>query len=160
MKRPLLTLMVAFAVGALWGGGITQALFSRERAALLSNRDHLKHEAQHWQQEWTKLQEEIGRANRRAEARTVVQSVKVVTPNSPVPQDLVRAAMDPLTSILLGMPLNGIKIQIAFGIFNGRVLMIKGRLYRVEVVGILLSAESELLVRLIPLEPAGRTSFR
>lgn len=160
VKRSWPALVVAVSVGALWGGAVTQTLFTRERTALRSERDHWKHEAHHWAREWTKLQEEIGQANRRAEARTVVQSVKVVVLNSPVGQDLVRTAMDPLTSILLGMPLDGIKIQVAFGIFNGRVLIIQGRLYRVLVVGVLLSAESELLVRLVEIGAASRTGPR
>ena len=63
----------------------------------------------------------------------------------------VRTALHPLVAVLLGMPLHGIPTEAVFGIFNGRIVLIGQKLYRVEVAALLLGTASQLLVRIVAL---------
>lgn len=150
MTKPRARRLIAWCLlGMLLGASGAQLMANHERSQLLAEREHWHREANHWRQEWVHLQEEISRANRRAEKRLVVQSLTVFVLDSPVPSEAVREALDPLTSILLGMPLAGAQTQVLYAMFNRRVLRIGARWFRVEVVALLLAAESQLLVRVI-----------
>jgi hypothetical protein len=149
MKAKRGALLIWFVLGMLLGASLLQIGTSRQRMELTRERAHWQRQAAHWQREWTQLQEEVSRANHLAERHLVVQSVSVATVDSRVPIDAVEGALEPLTTVLLGLPLSGAKIRVLYEMFNGRVLSIAGSLYRIQVVGLLLAAESQLLVRVI-----------
>lgn len=133
--------------GVMLGASSVQMATSRQRMQLLEERHLWQNRANHWQTEWAQLHEEVVRANRLAERRLLVQSINVSVLRSPVPAEEVRTALDPLTSVLLGMPLAGAKVQVLYEMFDRRVLMIDGKLYRIHVAALLLAAESQLLVQ-------------
>ena len=78
----------------------------------------------------------------------------IVTPvESFLPEDDVTAALDPYTRTLIGEPLNTTTPEVLWRLFNGRLLTIRGRLYRVHVLVMLLAPTSRLLVRLTRAAP-------
>ncbi len=145
--------LIWFFLGALLGMSVVQGLTSREQARLSAQSLHWRSKAEHWQQEWTQLHDEVARANQQAAKQLVVQSITVSVVRSPVAAEAVRNALDPLTSVLLGMPLAGAKASVLYEMFDGRVILIDGKLYRIMVTVLLLSAQTQLVVKAIAITP-------
>ncbi len=137
--------------GALLGASMVETVTSGQRIRLIAESERWRTEAKHWQGQWSQLQDQVDRANRQAARHLVVESIMVSVLHSPVAVEAVRGALDPLTSVLLGMPLAGAKVDVLYEMFEGRVLLIRKKLYRVQVLAFLLATQSQLLVRLTPL---------
>lgn len=150
--RAKTTVAVAWLVaGALLGASMVETVTSGQRIRLIAENERWRTEAKHWQRQWAQLRDQVDRANRAAARHLVVESIRVSVLHSPVAVEAVRGALDPLTSVLLGMPLAGAKVDVLYEMFEGRVLLIRTKLYRVHVLAFLLATESQLLVQLMPL---------
>lgn len=145
--------LIWFFLGVLFGMSVGQGLSRREQTRLSAQSLHWRSQAEHWQQEWTQLHDEVARVNQQAAKQLVVQSITVSVIRSPVSAEAVRNALDPLTSVLLGMPLAGAKASVLYAMFDGRVILIDGKLYRIMVTCLLLSAQSQLVVKAIAITP-------
>jgi hypothetical protein len=147
--RPSRRLVAAWILGLLAGAAVVQA-HDRWWLHRLAEQNRLAGE------EVARLRDETARLRQQLTVagggggRRLVRQVSVTTLNPRVPLADVRAALEPLTSALIGLPVEQISPELLWPLFNGRVVTIRGRLYRVEVQVIVVASEVRLLLNIVP----------
>jgi hypothetical protein len=124
--------VAALLIGSLLGAAVTQA---RDRALL-----HRLAEAQRLSQEdVVRLHTEAARLRQqlsvvsRLPRQGVIAQVVLTTLDSRVPLADVEAALEPVSSSLLGLPMTEAAPEVIWRLFNDRLITIRGRLYRTRV---------------------------
>lgn len=157
MTRDAVRWWAGFLAGAALGAGAVFARSVHQVEQLTTSSRYWQGQAQHWQEEWNKLQDELSRVNLLASRQTYVQTVDVVVLKSPVGRDAVESALRPYTNAILGMALSGLRLDMVYRLFDGRVLAIGDQLYRVEVRGLLVGPKTQLLVEIVPVSTSQRS---
>lgn len=150
MTRKWLFGLSACLIGAVGGASFTYGATQNERMLLQADRKKWEQKALHWEREWNQLHQEVDSANLRATRQTYIQSIDVTVLKAPVDPKEVRTALEPYTAALLGMRLSGLKANVVYHMFDGRIVVIGAQLYRLSVRAVLLAPKSELLVDVTP----------
>lgn len=135
-------------LGFFWGMAIMNVLTVRERTQWSERVHTLSLSATRWQHESQKLRDEISLINRRMARGMFVQTVDLVMTRPPVARVEIEAALAPYTESLLGLPLSDVKVHIVYHLFQGRIITVSNRLYRVQVQAILLSPTTTLMLQI------------
>lgn len=137
-------------LGALCGASGTQALTSRARLDAVNQSQQWAIQAARWHQETERLKEQLGTINRQSTRETYIQSVRLTLLGTPVSQVDVEAALAPFTETLLGVPLSHVHLEMVYRMVNGRHITVGGALYRVEVIALLVSPDTRILLKVVP----------
>lgn len=140
----------ALLLGALVGASGTQAITSRARLDAVHRSRQWEVEATRWHQETERLKEQLGTINQQSMRGTYIQSVRLELLSTPVSKVDVEAALEPYTETLLGIALTNIHLEMVYRMLNGRHITVGGALYRVEVIALLVSPNSRILLRVVP----------
>lgn len=140
----------AMLLGALCGASGTQALTSRARLDAVNRSQQWEIQAARWHQETERLKEQLATINRQSTRETYIQSVRLTLLGTPVSQVDVEAALAPFTETLLGVPLSHVHLEMVYRMVNGRHITVGGALYRVEVIALLVSPDTRILLRVVP----------
>lgn len=142
--------VAGLVLGFFLGMTIMHVLTVRERTQWSAKVHALSLSAARWHHESQKLRDEISLINRRVARGMFVQTVDLVMTRPPVARVEIEAALAPYTESLLGLPLSDIKVHIVYHLFQGRIITVGSRLYRVQVQAILLSPTTTLMLQLHP----------
>lgn len=140
----------AMLLGALFGASGTQALTSRARLEAVNRSQQWEVQATRWHQETERLKEQLGTINRQSTRETYIQSVRLKLLGTPMSQVDVEAALAPYTETLLGIALSHVHLDMIYQMLNGRNITVGGALYRVEVIALLVSPDTRILLRVVP----------
>ena len=132
---------------------MVQSRLWHDQVQLMEQTRRARLDAQHWQQESLRLRDHLSAINRRNERQTYVQTVNLEVIKCPVPLIDVKAALEPFTESLLGVPLATVKLELIYQLLQNRHIVRGDTLYRVDVKALLLSPDVTILLRLTPLAP-------
>ncbi len=150
MTRYRRAIGAAMLLGALVGASGAQAVTSRSRLDAMDQSRKWETEAARWHQETDRLKQQLGTINQQSMRSTYIQSVSLELLNTAVSRVDVQAALEPFTETLLGTALPNIHLEMVYRMLNGRRIIVGGALYRVEVIALLVSPNSRILLRVIP----------
>ncbi len=140
----------ALLLGALCGASGTQALTSRARLDAVNRSQQWEVQAGRWHQETERLKQQLGTINRQSTRDTYIQSVRLKLLSTPISPVDVEAALAPYTETLLGIALSQVHLDMVYRMLNGRHITVGGALYRVEVIALLVSPDTRILLRVVP----------
>jgi hypothetical protein len=140
----------AALVGALLGAGVTQAAQHRQLAALVEAGRLCRVNEARLHVETGRLREELARVTASRNIGRVIREVDIrrVGPGPELPD--IRQALEPLTATLIGVNPDAVSFDLAWNLFDNRVVDIQGRLWRVRLRGILLGSATLVVLSLRP----------
>ncbi|MCL8208008.1 MAG: hypothetical protein K6V97_08075 [Actinomycetia bacterium] len=161
MDRPRLARaarrLAAWTLAAAFGAALAQA---RDRAVLarLENAVHVcRLEADKLAAEADRLRETLAREGPRTPRRLRIEAVdlRIVGPDPGYAE--VAHALEPLTGSLLGTEPDASHLEVLWRLFEGRLLAVRGRWYRLSVRAVLVWRVTTILVSLTPVPGPGPT---
>lgn len=139
----------AVTLGLAVGASLTQIQDHRYAATLAESLRVCRVDNGRQRVEATRLREQL-QAITQSPTSPVVAHVQVELMGSGPPLADVEAALEPLTSALLGVSVNRLDPELVWQAFNGRPVTILKRRYRVEVRVVLIAPSTRLLLKLVP----------
>lgn len=149
-KAPLLRPLSAALLGALLGAGVTQAAARQQLAALAEAGRLCRVNVARLHVETGRLREELARVTASRNIARVIREVDIrrVGPGPQLAD--IRQALEPLTATLIGINPDAVSFDLAWNLFDNRVIDIGGRLWRVHLHGVLLGATTLIVLSLSP----------
>src|SRR5579875_3302302 len=147
----LAALAAAWTLGALVGGFLVQS-GDRTRLAYWVERTRLADvDRRRLQQEASRLREQLALLAMRAPGAAVVESVEVRR-IGPGPDLLdLEAALEPVTASILGQSPARIHFDLLWSLFANRVVLVRGRWYRLELKGVVLGQRTVVVLTTVPM---------
>ncbi len=149
-RAPWQSAAAAALVGLLVGAGLTQVQDHRYAGALAEHLRICQVERARQQGEAGRLREQIRVLSRQPPDTPVVTQVHLdLTGPGPSIADL-EAALEPVTSALLGVPVSQLQPDLVWQALNNRQVTILGRRYRITTRALLISSRTRILVQATP----------
>ena len=141
------TAAAAGAVGLLLGAGLTQLQDHRYAAALAERLRICQVEGVRYRVEAARLRERIQALTEQAAPSPVVTQVRIdlAGPGPRLPD--LEAALEPITSALLGVPVARLEPELVWQALNNRQITILGQRYRITTRALLISSSTRIVVQ-------------
>lgn len=149
-RRPLGAAAAAALVGLLLGAALTQVQDHRYAGDLTERLRICQVDRTRQQAEAGRLRGQIQVLTRQAPDAPVVTQVRLdLAGPGPSLADL-EAALEPVTSALLGVPVSQLQPDLVWQALNNRQVTILGRRYRITTRALLISSRTRILVQVTP----------
>lgn len=148
LKR-LLPFWAAGLIGTLAGASLTQLRDAAQLGQLLEQTHNQTVELNRITAENERLQEQIDTLTQQRQRPQLIQSVQLhVTGKEPPKLADVTEALEPLTTALVGLPIESASSDVLLHLFDNRVIGLPQGFYRIHVRVIIVAPTTQLMLEL------------